>query len=56
MTSNYSAEYGLSSDATITSAIKGGTKQLHASAGGLGAMISSVRATSSIPPKMRMAR
>src|SRR5215472_13421832 len=32
MTSNYSAEYGLSSGATITSAIKGGTKQLHASA------------------------
>ena len=32
MTSNYSAEYGLSSGATITSAIKGGTKQVHASA------------------------
>ena len=31
MTSNYSAEYGLSSGATITSAIKSGTKQLHAS-------------------------
>jgi len=32
MTSNYSAEYGLSSAATITTVIKSGTKQLHASA------------------------
>jgi hypothetical protein len=32
MTSNYSAEYGLSSAATMTAVIKGGTKQLHASA------------------------
>lgn len=32
MTSNYSAEYGLSSAATITSVIKSGTKQYHASA------------------------
>ena len=32
MTSNYSAEYGLSSAATITTAIKSGTKQFHASA------------------------
>ncbi|MGB7848216.1 MAG: TonB-dependent receptor [Candidatus Acidiferrum sp.] len=32
MTSNYSAEYGLVSGATITTAVKGGTDQLHASA------------------------
>jgi Carboxypeptidase regulatory-like domain/TonB-dependent Receptor Plug Domain/TonB dependent receptor len=32
MTSNYSAEYGLSSAATMTAVIKGGTKQYHASA------------------------
>ena len=32
MTSNYSAEYGLSSAATITEVIKSGTKQYHASA------------------------
>ena len=32
MTSNYSAEYGLSSAATITTVIKSGTKQFHASA------------------------
>jgi Carboxypeptidase regulatory-like domain len=32
MTSNYSAEYGLASAATITSVIKSGTKQLHAEA------------------------
>jgi hypothetical protein len=32
LTSNYSAEYGLSSAATITTAIKAGTKQFHASA------------------------
>lgn len=32
MTSNYSAEYGLSSAATITTAVKSGTKQFHASA------------------------
>ncbi len=32
LTSNYSAEYGLSSAATITTAIKSGTKQFHASA------------------------
>ncbi len=32
MTSNYSAEYGLSSSATMTAVIKGGTKQYHASA------------------------
>ena len=32
MTSNYSAEYGLASAATITSVIKSGTKQFHASA------------------------
>ena len=32
MTSNYSAEYGLSSAATMTAVIKGGTKQFHASA------------------------
>jgi hypothetical protein len=32
MTSNYSAEYGLSSAATITTAIKSGGKQFHASA------------------------
>jgi hypothetical protein len=32
MTSNYSAEYGLSSAATITEVIKSGTKQIHASA------------------------
>ena len=32
MTSNYSAEYGLSSAATISTAIKSGTKQFHASA------------------------
>jgi uncharacterized membrane protein len=31
MTSNYSAEYGLSSAATMTAVIKGGTKQYHAS-------------------------
>jgi hypothetical protein len=31
MTSNYSAEYGLSSAATITTVIKSGTKQFHAS-------------------------
>jgi Carboxypeptidase regulatory-like domain len=32
MTSNYSAEYGLSSAATITMVVKSGTKQFHASA------------------------
>ena len=32
LTSNYSAEYGLSSAATITSVIKAGTKQFHAGA------------------------
>jgi hypothetical protein len=32
MTSNYSAEYGLSSAATITQVIKSGSKQFHASA------------------------
>ncbi len=32
MTSNYSAEYGLSSAATMTAVIKSGTKQFHASA------------------------
>jgi hypothetical protein len=32
MTSNYSAEYGLSSSATMTAVIKSGTKQFHASA------------------------
>ncbi len=32
MTSNYSAEYGLSSAATMTAVIKSGTKQIHASA------------------------
>jgi hypothetical protein len=32
LTSNYSAEYGLSSAATISTAIKQGTKQFHASA------------------------
>jgi len=32
MTSNYSAEYGLSSAGTMTMVIKSGTKQLHASA------------------------
>jgi hypothetical protein len=32
LTSNYSAEYGLSSAATITTAVKSGTKQFHASA------------------------
>jgi len=32
MTSNYSAEYGLSSSATMTAVIKSGTKQYHASA------------------------
>jgi hypothetical protein len=32
MTSNYSAEYGLSSAATITEVIKSGSKQFHASA------------------------
>jgi Carboxypeptidase regulatory-like domain len=32
LTSNYSAEYGLSSAATITQVIKSGTKQFHASA------------------------
>ena len=32
MTSNYSAEYGLSSAATISTVIKSGTKQFHASA------------------------
>jgi len=31
MTSNYSAEYGLSSSATMTAVIKSGTKQYHAS-------------------------
>jgi hypothetical protein len=31
MTSNYSAEYGLSSAATMTAVIKSGTKQIHAS-------------------------
>ncbi len=31
MTSNYSAEYGLSSAATITEVIKSGSKQFHAS-------------------------
>ncbi len=32
MTSNYSAEYGLSGAATITTVVKSGTKQFHASA------------------------
>ena len=32
MTSNYSSEYGLVSGATITTAVKGGTDKLHASA------------------------
>ena len=32
MTSNYSAEYGLSSAATMTAVIKSGTRQIHASA------------------------
>jgi hypothetical protein len=32
LTSNYSAEYGLSSAATITTAVKSGTKQFHGSA------------------------
>jgi hypothetical protein len=32
LTSNYSAEYGLSSAATMTAVIKGGAKRLHASA------------------------
>ena len=32
MTSNYSAEFGLSSSATMTAVIKSGTKQFHASA------------------------
>jgi hypothetical protein len=32
LTSNYSAEYGLVSGATITTAVKGGTDKLHASA------------------------
>ena len=32
MTSNYSAEFGLSSAATMTAVIKGGTKRIHASA------------------------
>jgi len=32
MTSNYSAEFGLSSAATMTAVIKGGTKQYHATA------------------------
>jgi len=32
MTSNYSAEYGLSSAATMSMAVKSGTRQLHASA------------------------
>jgi len=32
LTSNYSAEYGLSSSATVTSVVKSGTKALHASA------------------------
>jgi Carboxypeptidase regulatory-like domain len=32
LTSNYSADYGLSSGGTVSSAIKGGTKTLHASA------------------------
>ena len=36
MTSNYSAEYGLTSAATITTAIKSGTQQFHASAWGIG--------------------
>jgi len=31
LTSNYSAEYGLSSSATVTTALKSGTKTLHAS-------------------------
>jgi len=31
LTSNYSAEYGLSSAATVTTVLKSGTKQLHAS-------------------------
>src|SRR5437764_2193595 len=31
LTSNYSAEYGLSSSATVTSALKSGTRTLHAS-------------------------
>jgi hypothetical protein len=32
LTSNYSAEYGLSSAATMTAVIRGGTKRIHASA------------------------
>jgi hypothetical protein len=32
LTSNYSAEYGLSSSATVTSVVKSGTRTLHASA------------------------
>ena len=32
LTSNYSAEYGLSSSATVTSVVKSGTRSLHASA------------------------
>ncbi|HWC20274.1 MAG TPA: carboxypeptidase regulatory-like domain-containing protein [Terriglobales bacterium] len=32
LTSNYSAEYGLSSSATVTTALRSGTKTLHASA------------------------
>ena len=32
LTSNYSAEYGLSSSATVTSALRSGTKTLHAAA------------------------
>ena len=32
LTSNYSAEYGLSSSATVTSALKSGTRTLHAAA------------------------
>ncbi len=32
LTSNYSAEYGLAGAATITTVVKSGTKQFHASA------------------------
>ena len=49
MTSNYSAEYGLSSAATITEVIKSGTKQFHASLGNSIATMLSMRATTSIP-------
>ena len=35
LTSNYSAEYGLSSGATISSALKSGTKTFHLSALGI---------------------